>query len=322
MLAKIDSLKGFIGGVGASYGWEYSNSLANRLFDDANSLRALGDSIKGWIGGGGASFTWEYTNSLANLLWDAANSIKAKADSLRNRVGLAGATEGGEETNSIANVTWDNANSIKAKIDSARVDISGITGTGTGLYACTLKVYDSTNETFVSGLYVTVQNASGDDQGHGKTGVAGYLIVNLDTSSVYSVLIGMNQGYVQTTNPQPLTVTGNMTDTILVTPYSVSVCQVYGTVINQQGNYARGAYVTAKLVSDTDSLYYGTSNVDGMEFRTRVDNVGGYSFNLIPNSLLSDTTSTYLISIKSASGYVILAPKYVTVPNSPGWRLQ
>jgi hypothetical protein len=163
---------------------------------------------------------------------------------------------------------------------------------GTGDKVCSLWVYDTGASSFVSDIMVSARNTSGALQGMNRTNATGISVLYLLNGS-YNLTIPMNSGYIQTTNPQSLTVSGNTNDTINVTWFSPSaaggdLCVVYNYIKDGSDNPIAGVTVTAKIPSNFWPVTYS-----GQAFRatvsTKTDGNGKWELPVYPNSLVLTT---------------------------------
>lgn len=148
--------------------------------------------------------------------------------------------------------TGATGSNIRDDFDTVLVKIAAIdVGAGSGANTCSVWVYDTGNTVMVSDIKVRANNASGANQGMDRTNVTGIAVLNLDDGD-YNLVIPMNSGYIQTTNPQPFTVSGATNDTIDVTWFSPSdpggdLCAVYNYVLDGNRNGVPGVTITATI---------------------------------------------------------------------------
>jgi len=237
--------------------------------------------------------------------------IKSKTDSLHFRGDSTLSTgTGGMAT--LPDSLWE-------KLDSVNAAVYGITGAGSEL--CSLIVKD-TASSYVADARIEVWSVDGSTKRVQSvyTNSVGRYIVHLDTGYSYKVVVTANL-YNQLIDT--ITVHKDSAWVLLVTPFSTSTCNVTGTVYNNSGTLEPGAQVLASLKSDSTIVTYNDYFIDTDHWGavTKTNSSGIFTLPLIPNSYLSDTSSTYTITIKYRSGNTDVI-RGVKVPAQSTWDLE
>lgn len=151
------------------------------------------------------------------------------------------------------------------------------------------------------------------------TSSVGKYVCHLDTGS-YKIVItaSLNDQLIDT-----ITVHKDSTWILIMTAFSNTTCNVTGTAINNNGAVEPGAQILASLVSDSAIVTYNDYFIDTDHWGTvtKTNSAGIFSIPLVPNSLLSDTSSTYTITIKYRSGNTDTI-RGVKVPAQSTWDLE
>jgi len=273
-----------------------------------------GISLMDKMGGFGASDRAGTDSTLHTYLWQ-----------IRERIGKMGILDRAVSVDSALSVYIQQ---IREYQDSIRDDIGGIGG-GTGANTCSLWVYDTDNSLTVSSIYVRANNASGADQGHARTNANGISVLNLDDGA-YKLVIPMNSGYIQTTNPQSFTVSGNTNDTIEVTLFSPSapagdLCTVYNWIKDGSDNAVAGVTVTAKIPTQFWPVRYSGQAIQAI-VSTKTDNNGKWELSVFPSSLIltdqADSASYWQFTAQKGSQKYFGDQGYkVTVPDSSTFKM-
>ena len=186
------------------------------------------------------------------------------------------------------------------------------TTTGGGVNPCTLFVYDTGASAVVATIEIDAQNAAGVTAGKDDTDADGSVILNLNDGTYY-LRIPSNSGYVQTTNPETLTVSAaGLTDTVEVTafdpadPAAAGTGTIYGYIYDKAGVADSGVIVTATIPKKFWPLTYSGTLITPFETLDTTDATGYWSLDLYKYGGVSDTTAYYLIEANSetAAGVV------------------
>lgn len=229
--------------------------------------------------------------------------------------------------------------SVVARIDSILVSlgydatdlhtkVDNLSLSGGGTEPETLIVLASADSTQLQGVRVTIRTI---DQSTVKvdgltTDVNGKLILDLDADSFFVALSANN--YIQK-NDTIVVAGGGQTDTLFMqafdpgSPSSADLCIVYGWVYDIHGDSVKGAEVTVEILSDSSEVGITSGgvwiNLYSYKRKTETDATGKFSLEVYKTSALSDTSSTYLFSIKQASGRVVRVLS--DVPDSSTFKL-
>ncbi len=199
-------------------------------------------------------------------------------------------------------------------------EISGM-GSGSGAYAVTVVVWDSSSLQVVGQVSLAVRNI---DQSSlvavGRTNSLGRADVNLDADSF--IVTASAPGYIFTAY-DTLVVTGAVVDTVYGfrfdpgCPASPSLCRVYGFLYTVEGEPEENAVVSACLPHGVDRA--GDMIVSPFSVSAESDSTGYFCLDLISSSSLVGSESTYEITINRSDGTILR--KRLTVPDSPNWQL-
>lgn len=229
--------------------------------------------------------------------------------------------------------------SVVSRIDSILVSlgydatdlhtkVDNLSLSGGGTEPETLIVLASADSTQLQGVRVTIRTI---DQSTVKvdgltTDVNGKLILDLDADSFFVALSANN--YIQK-NDTIVVAGGGQTDTLFMeafdpgSPSSADLCIVYGWVYDIHGDSVKGAEVTVEILSDSSEVGITSDgvwiNLYSYKRKTETDVTGKFSLEVYKTSALSDTSSTYLFSIKQASGRVVRVIS--DVPDSSTFKL-
>ncbi len=204
-------------------------------------------------------------------------------------------------------------------------DIAALSISGSGSEAETLYVFDN-DTTALEGVSVTVRNlAQTSTKVPGlQTDSNGRLITELDPGS-YVVALRANN-YIQTDLDTINVVSGGGTDILWITdfnpgdPPSPNLCRVYGRVYDIVGDSLANIVVTVEIPSEYQPVKYDDVIITPFKKTTQTDIHGYWQIDLIPNSLLSKTSSKYLFTIEYPSG--VIYKSKVAVPDLSSWQLQ
>ncbi|NOY88746.1 MAG: hypothetical protein GXO93_05050 [FCB group bacterium] len=265
-------------------------------------LRLIADSIKG-----------RDSNLYAEGFW---HKLAQRADS--------GAVGGSADSASIARWVWNTPQSNHTTSGTfgkyLDAEISGI-GSGSGLYAYEVQIYDSTIGQVISGAEVVVRNISQTSlQGVGKSDGNGLSVFNLNTDSF--LVMASAPGYIFDAFDTVI-VTGSGKDTVFGyqfnpgTPAAPNLCRVYGYLYNVNGQPQEGAKVTASLPSGV--VQYGNVIVSPFTVSSTTDSSGYFYLDLIPSDSLVPQGELYEISISRTDGTVLR--QRLKIPVTSSWRL-
>ena len=336
-VAYTDTVRGVGGGGGltAEEGAQL-DSLITFLIDSvyaATGFQALTDSpparygtihekLGQWAGTG--------TDDIKSILGDyVARTIMATLDSTLDRIGPFG--DSSVASTPFTVFYWLDQK-IRLKVDSIltsmgfdttdlHTKVDALVGAGIGANTCTLYVWDTGNTITVSGINVRANNLSGANQGQNRSNANGIAVLNLDDGD-YNLVISMNSGYIQTTNPQPFTVSGATNDTIKVTWFSPSapagdICMVYNYDKGVYDNPFQGVWVTATIPQRFWPLRYSGQAINATH-KVKTDSLGKWELPIYPSVILEtaqgDSASYWRISAYKGSKPLIDAK--VTVPDS------
>jgi hypothetical protein len=198
------------------------------------------------------------------------------------------------------------------------------TGSGSGAYACTLFVFESTSQTAIQGVFVRALNAT-------ETATAaitnsdsnGRLILALDAANYH--LLPYLAGYSFGSLPQVVMVTtAGANDTIWASrfdpgsPPAASLCRVYGYVQTLGAGGLEEVTVTARIAKTP--LQYNGVVVSPYGVSTGTDSTGYWHLDLIPNSNLQPDNTKYDVTFYYSSGTILR--KQVVVPDSASFWLR
>jgi hypothetical protein len=231
---------------------------------------------------------------------DVADSIPARIDSI------------------LVSLGFDESNSAHTKIDNLSLS-------GGGTESETLIVLALEDSTAIQGARITIRtlNQSTVKVPGLTTDVNGKRILELDADSFYVALTANN--YVQTTDTLVVQ-SGGGTDTLFMAifdpgdPADPDLCRVYGWVYDISGDSLSGIEVTAEIPRSYHPIKYSGIVITPFSKSTQTDSTGYWYIDLFPNSVLSDTTSKYLFTIKYRSGVIYRTEK--AVPDSTSWQLE
>ena len=161
-------------------------------------------------------------------------------------------------------------------------------GSGSGAYACTLFVFESTSQTAIQGVFLRALNATETATAAiGETNSTGRVIFALDAASYH--LLPYLTGYSFGELPETVTVTtAGENDTIWAnrfdpgSPPLASLCRVYGYVQTLGASGLEEVVVTARIAKMP--LQYDGVVVSPYAVSTSTDSTGYWYLDLIPNS--------------------------------------
>ncbi|KAA3634868.1 MAG: hypothetical protein DWP97_06130 [Calditrichaeota bacterium] len=199
-------------------------------------------------------------------------------------------------------------------------DISGL-GSGSGIYAQSVVVYDTANGQPVSGVNVLIRNlAQSTLIASGNSDVYGYSTFNLNADSF--LIVGYAPGYLFEAF-DTLVVTGNSVDTIfgyqidIGNPVEPNLCRVYGYLYGITGLPEVGAGVTAAL--STGDVRSGSLIISPFSKSTTTDSLGYFYLDLIPSDSLSPVNQKYEFTISRTDGTVLR--QRIEIPALAQWSL-
>jgi hypothetical protein len=227
---------------------------------------------------------------------------------------------GGDVGSYFAKLAAD-ADSIK---DTLGLLTQRTTGSGSGAYACTLFVWETTSQSAIQGVFVRALNATETATAAiGESNSNGRLIFALDAASYH--LLPYLTGYTFGSLPQVVTVTTTgANDTVWASRYdpgsppSASLCRVYGYVQTLGAGGLGEVVVTARITKS--SLQYNGVVVSPYGVSTGTDSTGYWYLDLIPNSDLQPNDTKYDFSFYYSSGTILR--KQVVVPDSASFWLR
>jgi hypothetical protein len=198
------------------------------------------------------------------------------------------------------------------------------TGSGSGAYACTLFVFESTSQAAIQGVFLRALNATETATAAiGETDSNGKQIFSLDAASYH--LLPYLTGYSFGSLPQAVTVTAaGVNDTIWGSrfdpgsPPSASLCRVYGYVQSLGAGGLEEVTVTARITKTP--LQYNGVVVSPYGVSTGTDSTGYWYLDLIPNGDLQPDDTKYDFTFYYSSGTILR--KQVVVPDSASYWLR
>jgi len=279
-----------------------ANTMGSKLRDSLTSKDAI------------ASAVW-------NVAFASGFTAGSMGDSLNNSTYVQG---GASDSASIARWVWNTpqSNHIAASTFGKYLDseVSGI-GSGSGIYSYKVITYDSAVNQPVSGVSIAVRNldqsalvavASSDLNGLGA--------VNLDADS-HTVVV-RSPGYIFSPF-DTIAVTGAGVDTVFGyqfdpgTPSSPNLCRVFGYLLNIDGSPETNGNITAHLPKGVTRI--SGSIVSPFTISTSTDSLGYWALDIVPNTLLTPSTSQYEFLITRKDGTILR--KRVVVPDQTNWQL-
>jgi hypothetical protein len=263
--------------------WEYDSS-------DVSGLQAMGTLVKD---------TSAYQGSASGL---TATDV---ADSVWNRP-FAGPFSAGSMGDSLSSPSYVQGSAI---------------GSGSGAFAVSITVYDSTIAQVIPGVSVHVRNLSQTALvAISRSDVSGSVLVNLDADSF--LVVASAAGY-QFSPFDSLVVSGGASDTIYGVqfypgiPSSPSLCRVYGHLYTVDGQPETGATVSAFLpegVQRSGNLVISPFSVSAVS-----DSTGYFFLDLIPSDSLLPDTAQYEFTITRTDGTILR--QRLMVPDADSWQL-
>jgi len=198
----------------------------------------------------------------------------------------------------------------------------GGSGSGTGNYD--VRMYAKCGSSYLSRVKFRAVSSGGGTSWYAWSNPSGYAIFALDSGSW--LIYGSLPNYGQTVLPDTILVTGDEYDTTTFLPFAIvsqplgPLCWLYGSFSTFMGTYARGATATVTLFSDSTTVRYGTTAVSKAEQTAKTDTNGIFYLGVYPNSVLSDTLSTYIVRVKYLGATIYEG--YVTVPDSVNYEVR
>lgn len=284
--------------------------LIDLIWDEDTTGHKTDPQMGYWITQGGTaslpdSVVARIDSILASVGWDAHYGGPTYLTSLQEKIG-------DEWLIAESNIyTW---------MDSIHTGVDAL-GAGIGDNACSLWLYDTGNSVMVSGIMVHAENSSGANQGRNRSNVSGISVLNLNDGD-YNLRIPMNSGYIQTTNPQPFTVSGATNDTIDVTWFSPSapagdLCAVYNYVKDANDNGIAGVRITATIPTNFWPITYEGQAIKAT-YATTTDGNGLWQLPVFPSGLLLTTDGDSASFYQFTAAGQLFGPMgiKVTVPDS------
>lgn len=293
----------------------------------------VGDWFRNNVGGGGdaSPSAWDATDSnvVASIL---ADTIVVVSDTFYTGEIVAVMPSSGLWSSADSAGYQGSASGLSAAEIADTLTNRGMS-TGGGSEPETLIVLNSADSTSIQDARPQVYTLN---QVTGKvttltTDVNGILICFLgDGVGIDSFFVRTNaNNYVQTTDTIAVA-SGGGTDTLFMqafdpgSPSSADLSIVYGWVYDIHGDSVKGAEVTAQIMSDSSEVGLTSDgvwvNTTSYRRTTKTDVNGKFSIELYKTSALSDTSSTYLFSIKLPSGRIVRLLS--DVPDSSTFKLK
>lgn len=252
------------------------------------------------------------------------SKLSADGDSIKDT--LAAVLHAGDpvavDSGQLARAVWDDDVIAKSArrigwTDSTDV-VNSVPSSGSGAYACTLKVTESESGSAVQGVLLRVMNTGESATAAvGLTDSEGSSLFSLDATEyhVYPYLTG----YLFPELPEIVSVTtSGALDTLWCSrfdpgePQAANLCRVYG-FINSLG--ARGlSDVTVSASILTAPLLHNGVVISPYSVSTTTDSSGYWYLDVIPNGDLTTLGTTYDFTIYNESGTMLR--KQVSVPDS------
>ena len=292
-----------------------------------SSRTALGDSLRTALGdsctgGGSGSDTTAIKQMMNNNYWGwhVAYNSTFPYGSIGDSLFDPGPSFISKIDSALASIGYDGSSDLHTKIDNLSLS-------GGGTEPETL-VVGYTQEGFfypIEGARVTVRTIDGTTTKVPglRTDVNGRRILELDPDSFYVALTANN--YVQKIDTL-IVETGGGKDTLYMSPFDPgqpadpSLCRVYGWVYDISGDNLSGIEVTAEIPRDYHPVKYSGIVITPFSRSAQTDSSGYWYIDLFPNSVLSDTSSKYLFTIKYHSG--VIYRTRMAVPDSTSWQLE
>ena len=293
-------------------GWYEIHYRGANASGDLGTYRVF---VRVWQGGdwrGAAVGSYEVID---NQLGAYLASLSADADSIKDT--LNSLMHSGEpisvDSAQLARSVWDD--DIVARngrrigwVDTSDI-VNSIPSTGSGAYACTLYVMESSTAAAVPGASVRALNSSETaTAASGEADSNGRLLFALDAAEYH--LLPYANGYAFTPLPETLTVTtGGANDTLWATrfdpgePPLPALCRVFGYVQSLGSNGLSGVTVTASVL--TTPLRFGNVVISPYSLSTVTDENGYWYLDLIPCDYLSPSGTVYDFTMYDQSGTVL-----------------
>jgi hypothetical protein len=197
---------------------------------------------------------------------------------------------------------------------------------GTGAFACTVLVRDSSLEAGINAVHVVIRNS--DESAvirHGWTnanGKAFFALDSLETDVTYKVWL-LQLGY-NFTFPETMDVRESATFTFYGTefnpgsPPSANLCRVWRFEHDINDQPVFGAIVEAKI--EENNITYENVGISPYVKYDTTDANGLWSMDLFPNSILTPSNTKYKFLITLPAGKIL--EKKVSVPVDTSWNLQ
>lgn len=279
--------------------WHDSSLKELTALDEDNTDIDVSLSVNKGVWDVAYNSTFSY-GSIGDSLFDPGPSFVSKIDS------------------ALASLGYDGSDDLHTKVDNLSLS-------GGGTEPETLIVLALDDSIAIQGARITVRTL---DQSTVKvpgltTDVNGKRILELDTDSFYVALTANN--YIQATDTL-VVLSGGGTDTLFLSefdpgdPVEPDLCRVFGWVYDISGDSLSGIEVTAEIPRDYHPVKYSGIVITPFSKSTQTDSSGYWHIDLFPNSVLSDTTSNYLFTIKYHSGVIYRTE--MAVPDSTSWQLE
>jgi hypothetical protein len=231
------------------------------------------------------------------------------------------------DTAAVARSVWNNAIVPLAGRRTGYADsvgtVESVPSSGTGAYPCSLYYFCGEDTSAIQGVFSRALNSSQTaTSAISISNSNGLVVFSLDNAlyRIWSYLTGFTfEGL-----PKDLSVTSPaVNDTIWATrfdpgdPPSPALCRVYGWVLDLTGNPIAGAAVNGGI--RYSPLRYAQLVISPYSRSTVTDSAGYWYLDLIPSGELVPENTTYMFSINSEPGPVIVTN--VVVPDLSSWQL-
>lgn len=249
---------------GSNFSDAYWDSLANRSASASIDYQAISDSV--WLltlsSGYRGVDTVVYVDTVRGVGGSASipDSLIARVDTILSRIGPFGDSSVTTTpftlyywlyavlSNGIDSIKtslgYDASNDLHTKMDAI--------GSGTGNQPETVYVYDTNNTVTVPNIPIQARNSGGTNLGQATTNAEGYAVLNQDDAATIYVRISQTTGYVQSNNPETVSVASPYKDTVYVTAFSPTappgdLTTVYNWQVDGNDQPVKGIRVTAEI---------------------------------------------------------------------------
>jgi hypothetical protein len=270
---------------------------------------------------GAATFSYQVIDDQLDAFF---GKLSADGDSIKDT--LAAILHAGDpvavDSGQLARAVWDDDVIARSSrrigwTDSTDV-VNSVPSSGSGAFACTLQVVESESGTAVQGVLLRTMNVG--ESMTAATGVSngdGTALFSLDAAEyhVYPYLTG----YLFSELPETVNVTtSGALDTLWCSrfdpgePPAADLCRVYGFIHSLGAEGLTDVIVSASIL--TAPLMHDGVVISPYSVSTTTDSTGYWHLDVIPNTDLTPTGTTYDFTIYNESGTMLR--KQVSVPDS------